>query len=73
MPTDNYANSNQAEMISSPCVRNCCLNEQDYCLGCYRHLDEIVGWRRYSEAERLAIMAECQQHKLNRSQLNKPE
>ncbi len=30
--------------IPSPCIRNCCLNEQDICLGCFRSLAEIVGW-----------------------------
>ena len=32
--------------INSPCVRNCCLNEQDICLGCFRSLDEIKLWGR---------------------------
>jgi predicted Fe-S protein YdhL (DUF1289 family) len=32
--------------INSPCVRNCCLNEQDICLGCFRNLDEIKLWGR---------------------------
>lgn len=27
----------------SPCIRNCCLNN-DICIGCHRHIDEIVGW-----------------------------
>ena len=30
--------------LSSPCVRNCCLGENDICLGCYRSLDEILLW-----------------------------
>ncbi|MCK9609060.1 MAG: DUF1289 domain-containing protein [Methylomonas sp.] len=34
----------EAENIPSPCVRNCCLNEQNICLGCFRSLDEICGW-----------------------------
>ncbi|HDY84104.1 MAG TPA: DUF1289 domain-containing protein [Methylophaga sp.] len=32
--------------INSPCVRNCCLNEQDVCLGCFRSLEEIKRWGR---------------------------
>ncbi len=32
--------------INSPCVRNCCLNELDICLGCFRSLDEIKLWGR---------------------------
>lgn len=44
--------------MASPCVRNCCLNQVDYCLGCKRHLDEIVSWRSYSNAQRQAIMTQ---------------
>ncbi|MDN3685302.1 DUF1289 domain-containing protein [Vibrio sinaloensis] len=27
----------------NPCVRNCCLNERDICLGCGRTLQEIFA------------------------------
>ncbi|MFA5982499.1 MAG: DUF1289 domain-containing protein [Methylococcaceae bacterium] len=30
--------------IDSPCVRNCCLDENDICLGCFRSLSEITRW-----------------------------
>lgn len=30
--------------IDSPCIRNCCLNEQDVCIGCFRSLSEIKQW-----------------------------
>lgn len=32
--------------IPSPCIRNCCLDEQDICLGCFRSLEEIKVWGR---------------------------
>ncbi|PKD40259.1 DUF1289 domain-containing protein [Methylomonas sp. Kb3] len=35
---------NSANFPASPCVRNCCLNDEDICLGCYRSLDEIRLW-----------------------------
>ncbi len=28
----------------SPCVRNCCLNDADICMGCFRSLEEIKLW-----------------------------
>ena len=37
--------------IESPCVRNCCLNEEDICLGCYRSLEEILQWSKFSSAQ----------------------
>lgn len=42
--------------IQSPCVRNCCLNEQDICLGCYRHIDEITGWKQASEQRKKKVL-----------------
>lgn len=30
--------------VASPCIRHCCLNGDDVCLGCFRSLAEIVGW-----------------------------
>lgn len=44
--------SGQNEPLINPCVRNCCLDEQDICLGCFRHLDEILAWRSMSAEER---------------------
>ncbi len=43
-------------MTASPCVRNCCLNENDICLGCFRSLSEIVAWNEADAAKRRAIL-----------------
>lgn len=40
----------------SPCVARCGLNDEDYCMGCFRHIDEIVAWRDASEAEQHSII-----------------
>jgi len=44
------------ETIDSPCVRNCCLNEDDICLGCGRSLQEIVRWSNSSNVDKQAIL-----------------
>lgn len=41
----------------SPCVRNCCLDDADVCIGCGRHLQEILRWSQADAAEREAIIA----------------
>jgi predicted Fe-S protein YdhL (DUF1289 family) len=41
-------------------VRNCCLDEQDVCMGCHRTIGEICGWSAASEAEKAEILARCQ-------------
>lgn len=42
--------------IPSPCVRNCCLNEKDVCLGCFRSLAEITAWGSADSATRRDIL-----------------
>lgn len=48
----------------SPCIRNCCLNEDDICLGCFRHIDEIVGWNGKDKDEQIAIVQRSEQRKI---------
>jgi len=43
----------------NPCVRNCCLDESDICLGCERSLTEILNWRAASENEKREILITC--------------
>ncbi|MGI5309052.1 DUF1289 domain-containing protein [Rheinheimera sp. WS51] len=49
--------------MASPCVRNCCLDNQDCCLGCGRLLSEITGWAAASEQQKQQILAAAQQRK----------
>ena len=44
-------------IVASPCVRNCCLDHDDLCLGCFRTLDEILAWGGSGTPEREAILA----------------
>jgi len=48
----------------NPCVRNCCLDEHDICLGCFRTLDEILAWRALTKKEREQVMIEIEQRRL---------
>jgi predicted Fe-S protein YdhL (DUF1289 family) len=51
----------------SPCVRNCCLDENDICLGCGRSISEIVGWHGATEIERKEILIRCRLRHLQRN------
>jgi predicted Fe-S protein YdhL (DUF1289 family) len=55
----------EIKLTDSPCVRNCCLNEDDLCLGCFRYIDEIVAWRSYSNEEKKQVTELCQQRRDN--------
>ncbi|NRB39242.1 MAG: DUF1289 domain-containing protein [Pseudomonadales bacterium] len=45
--------------IESPCVRNCCLDGNDICMGCFRSLDEILAWAGSGNDQRKAILSAC--------------
>ena len=49
--------------ITSPCVRNCCLDDNSICLGCFRSMDEILQWRDASEQQQAAIVVAAQTRK----------
>jgi uncharacterized protein len=49
--------------IPSPCVRNCCLDDEEICLGCHRSLDEIKEWGIADQARRRAILQDAAQRK----------
>jgi len=48
---------------TSPCVSQCCLDDKDICLGCFRSLEEIKAWHQASEAVRSQIVAQAQRRR----------
>ena len=45
--------------VPSPCVRNCCLDADNICMGCHRSLREICDWSDSTDEQRLEILARC--------------
>ncbi|TQV71134.1 DUF1289 domain-containing protein [Aliikangiella marina] len=45
--------------MQSPCISLCTLNENDICVGCYRHIDEITGWHSADDRRRTEILNNC--------------
>jgi len=44
-------------MIASPCTKICTLDGSgEYCLGCFRTLDEIARWGTMSDDERARVL-----------------
>jgi predicted Fe-S protein YdhL (DUF1289 family) len=52
--------------IASPCVRNCCLDDDDICLGCFRSLVEICAWSAASPADKAEILKKCAERREQR-------
>ncbi len=49
--------------VQSPCVRNCCLDDDDICVGCHRAIAEITGWSAADNHQRNEILARCHQRR----------
>lgn len=49
--------------IKSPCIGNCCLNDKDVCLGCFRTLDEILSWSSMSLLQKQTTLSLCKQRR----------
>jgi predicted Fe-S protein YdhL (DUF1289 family) len=45
----------------SPCVGNCCLDDDLTCLGCFRSLEEIKEWGLVDENRRRLILQNAKQ------------
>lgn len=52
--------------ISSPCVKNCCLDKDDVCIGCGRSVDEIIRWGDADDSEKHHILLASKQRKLTK-------
>ena len=50
-------NAPPPDPLASPCVRNCCLDDDNVCMGCGRTLHEIVAWGTATDADKAAILA----------------
>ncbi len=59
--SDGVFESNTA--IESPCLRCCCLDQDDICTGCFRSVDEITAWSAATTKEKRAILERCKERK----------
>lgn len=61
MPTLSSKSSEGAgQEVASPCRRQCCLDDQDICLGCGRTLQEILDWGKADGSRKRSICQAAQ-------------
>jgi predicted Fe-S protein YdhL (DUF1289 family) len=53
----------EIDLIVSPCIRICCLDDTDVCLGCFRTLDEIRNWQASDNTTRALVLQHCEQRR----------
>lgn len=61
------ADSKSEIYVESPCIRACCLDNRDICVGCNRSLEEILQWSESSEDRKLEIIANCRERSLEKN------
>ncbi len=49
--------------VTSPCIRQCTLNDEDVCVGCFRSRREILDWLRMTENEQRSTIDRCEQRR----------
>jgi predicted Fe-S protein YdhL (DUF1289 family) len=49
--------------VQSPCVRNCCLDDDLICLGCFRSIEEIKEWGLVDSHRRRTILLNAQRRR----------
>ncbi len=47
----------------SPCVRDCCLDDDLICVGCFRSFEEIKEWSIIDDARRRQILQNVQRRR----------
>jgi predicted Fe-S protein YdhL (DUF1289 family) len=52
------ASSAAADPVDSPCIGVCTLSDNGLCMGCFRSMDEISNWTRFTHVDKRRIMAE---------------
>lgn len=62
--------------IDKPCIKKCCLNEDDVCLGCFRTFDDMVQWNKSNIEEKTQMLKMAKErkreHKLKHISSKKP-
>lgn len=50
-----------SEVIASPCINVCLLDNNDICVGCHRSADEITQWMVCDDAGKKDILKRCRE------------
>lgn len=49
--------------INKPCIRKCCLNEDEICLGCFRTFNDMLTWNKASIQDKKEMLLKAEDRK----------
>lgn len=55
-----------SEKIQSPCIHVCTRDLNNICLGCFRSIEEIKSWWKFSEEEKLEVLKNTEQRRVKK-------
>ena len=55
--------------VEKPCIRKCCLDENDVCLGCFRTYDDMLVWSSLTYDEKVHLLEKAKERKKAHQQL----
>lgn len=53
------ADVNTSDVVKSPCIDVCELDERNICIGCWRTLDEIAAWSKLNDQQKIVVLENC--------------
>jgi len=56
------------QKIKKPCIRQCSLNEEDVCLGCFRTFDDMLQWNKVNTEEKMKMLEMAEQRRKEHTQ-----
>lgn len=59
------------DSVPSPCTRNCALDKEKICTGCYRTMDEISIWGSADDTTRKRILRNAERRKADKQKSSK--
>lgn len=51
-------------IVESPCINKCSLDDDNICFGCYRSISEIIGWAEKTIDEQKEIIEKSLQRNI---------
>lgn len=46
--------------VHKPCIKKCCLNEEDICLGCFRSFNDMLAWNKASIQDKKEMLQKAE-------------
>lgn len=50
--------------IKSPCIKVCITNDKaQYCIGCFRNTEDVIGWKVMTNPEKKQVLQKCKENR----------